>query len=257
MLDPLQSSLLSSVSSIRHAFFTRQGGVSPAPYDSLNFSVNKGDHPENVYKNRCRAADWFGVPEGNLFIPHLVHGDGTFIVDEPFDQLRRPRVDAVVSSTPHHIMGVMSADCVSVLFVEPDARIIAAAHAGWRGTLKGIIESTVTAIETKGGERKQILAAIGPAIQQCSYEVGVEVYNAFMQKDEKFKNFFIPANNVHYMFDLPGLVFFLLKRAGVKETDWLKMDTYTQPDLFFSCRRNAHQGIKIFGDMMAGIMLQE
>ncbi len=257
MLKPIQSELLLSVPDLRHAFFTRQGGVSEAPFNSLNFTVKNGDKVENILENRRRAAEWFGVPETQLFMPHLVHEKTAITVELPFSREQRPKADAVVTVKENYILGVTSADCVSVLFVDPSSRVVAAAHAGWRGALKGIIESTIETMETQGAERHNILVAIGPAIQQQSYEVGQEVFNAFYEVSDDFKKFFEPANPGFYMFDLPGLVHERLHKAGVKAIDWIKMDTYTQPELFFSCRRNAHKGIKIFGDMMAGIMLKQ
>jgi YfiH family protein len=256
MLKPIQSELLNSFPGIKHAFFTRQGGVSQDPFDSLNFCIKRGDTPENVLENRRRAAAWFGVDELQLCIPHLIHEDAVVVVDQPFNRDKRPKADAAVTSHPEYIVGITMADCVPVLLVDPKKGVVAAVHAGWRGALKGIVERTIDSLEAQGGKRHHIYAAIGPAIQQESYEVGEEVYQAFANANTAYKTFFEPSNVGHYQFDLPGLVQYRLQKANVAEIDWLKIDTYTNPELFFSCRRNAHNGIKIFGDMMAGIMLK-
>jgi hypothetical protein len=256
MVNPIQSTLLATLPGIQHGFFTRQGGVSPPPFDTLNFYAKYGDTPENVQENRRRAAAWFGRDVHALLIPQLTHGSDVALIEKPFTPDQCPKADALITQQPHQIIAITMADCVPILLADPQSQWIAAIHAGWRGALKGIIERTIQMLEQQGCERQHLFAAIGPAIQQESYEVGEDIMTAFIRCQPDFEPFFQRNPAGRYQFDLPGLINYRLQCAGVTKVDWLKLDTYSNPELFFSCRRNAHHGLKIFGDMMAGIMLQ-
>ena len=219
--------------------------------------MKAGESWEAIQENINRAAQWFQTDPTQLLMPHCVHGNQVMMVESPFSYDERPKLDALITVKKKYVVGVATADCVPVLCVDPDIGIIAAIHAGWRGALQGILEQTIANMEIHGAQRQKILVAIGPAIQQESYEVGQEVYQKFLKVNQSFKAFFKPNSHNSLQFDLPGLVYYLLKKTGVGEIDWLKIDTYQNPDLFYSCRRSAHQGLKIFGDMLAGIMLKD
>ncbi len=252
----LASSLLSAVSGLRHAFFTREGGVSQGIYASLNAGIGSQDDPAHVAENRRRIAEVMGVAPADFLSLYQVHSPDAVIADRPWDTASRPRADAVVTKTPGLAIGVTAADCGPVLFVDPRARVIGAAHAGWKGALTGVLEKTVDAIETLGGRRCDIAVAIGPLIRQRSYEVGAEFVTRFTEADRDYARFFIPSERDHHaMFDLGGFIRMRLERIGVETIDDTGIDTYAD-ERFFSYRRSVHRNEPDFGRHVHAIVLE-
>ena len=179
----LASPLLSAIPGLRHAFFTRDGGVSDGIYDSLNGGLGSNDDPAHVAENRRRMAEQMGVAPAHFLSVHQIHSPDAVVASGPWEGTSRPRADAIVTRTEGLAIGVTAADCGPILFVDPAARVIGAAHAGWKGALTGIVESTVAAMEKLGAERGGIVAAIGPLIRQHSYEVGDEFVERFIEAD--------------------------------------------------------------------------
>ena len=178
---------------IAHAFFTRSGGVSENVYASLNGGVGSRDAPEAVAENRARMAAALGVPADRLAVPYQVHSPDAIAISEHWASDARPRCDGIVTATPGLALGVTGADCGMILFADPEARIVGAAHAGWKGALNGVVEATVAAMERLGARRDAISAALGPCIAQESYEVGPEFVAAFAQAGETTERFFVPS----------------------------------------------------------------
>src|SRR6478735_9406738 len=201
------SSLLTAIPGLRHAFFTREGGVSDGIYQSLNGGLGSNDDPANVAENRRRMADQMGVTPEHFLSVWQVHSPDAVVASGPWDGASRPRADAIVTRTEGLAVGVTAADCGPILLVDANARVIGAAHAGWKGALTGVVESTIDAMEQLGAERNRIVAAIGPLIRQPSYEVGGEFVERFIEHDADNTMFFIPAErDGHAMFDLAGFV---------------------------------------------------
>jgi YfiH family protein len=252
----LASSLLSSVSGLRHAFFTREGGVSEGIYESLNAGIGSQDDPAHVAENRRRMAKTMGVSPANFLSVYQIHSPDAVIADRTWDSASRPRADAIVTKTPGLAIGVTAADCGPVLFVDPRARVIGAAHAGWKGALTGVLEKTLDTMETLGSKRSEIAVAIGPLIRQQSYEVGAEFVTRFTETDPDYERFFVPAErDGHAMFDLGGFIRMRLERAGVKTIDDTGIDTYSD-DRFFSYRRSVHRKELDFGRHVHAIVLE-
>ncbi len=202
----LQASSLSKLARIRHAFFTRGGGVSRGVYATLNGGVGSSDAPDNVAENRARMAAALGVEPDRLLTAYQIHSPDVVVADQPWTHESRPRADAIVTRTPRLAIGVSTADCGPLLFADAAAGVIGAAHAGWRGALTGVIESTVAAMEKLGAERARIVAALGPAIRQPNYEVGPEFVARFVAADADNARFFAPSERAdHAMFDLAGI----------------------------------------------------
>ena len=221
----LASPLLSAIPGLSHAFFTRDGGVSDGFYGSLNGGLGSNDDPGNVAENRRRMAEQIGVTPENFLSVWQVHSPDAVVATRPW-QGERPRADAIVTRAEGLAIGVTAADCGPILFVEPNARVIGAAHAGWKGALTGVLESTVEAMEKLGAERGGIVAAIGPLIRQHSYEVGGEFVERFVEADADNALFFIPAaREGHAMFDLAGFIRMRLENAGVLMIDDIGVDT--------------------------------
>src|SRR5216684_995271 len=189
----LGSPLLSAIPGLRHAFFTREGGVSGGVYQSLNGGLGSNDDPAKVAENRRRMADQMGVTPEHFLGIWQVHSPDAVVTSGPWDGASRPRADAIVTRTEGLAIGVTAADCGPILLADPNARVIGAVHAGLKGALTGIVESTVEAMEKLGAERAGIVAAIGPLIRQHSYEVGSEFVERFVQADAENSLFFIPA----------------------------------------------------------------
>ncbi|MGB3865233.1 MAG: peptidoglycan editing factor PgeF [Xanthobacteraceae bacterium] len=251
----LASPLLAAVPNLRHAFFTREGGVSDGIYDSLNGGIGSRDQPAHVSENRARMAAAVGVMPARFLTAYQVHSPDVAVVDAPWQDEARPRADAIVTRTPGLAIGVTTADCGPVLFADPRARVIGAAHAGWKGALTGVLEATIGAMEQLGAERNGIVAAIGPLIRQRSYEVGAEFVERFTATDADHARFFAPSTrDGHAMFDLAGFIRSRLEQAGVLMIDDLGDDTYSD-DRFFSYRRSVHRHEPDYGRHVHAIAL--
>jgi polyphenol oxidase len=251
----LDSPLLAAVPRLRHAFFTREGGVSSGLYAGLNGGLGSRDDPADVAENRRRMAEQMGTSLEHFLSVHQVHSPDAVIATGPWQGAARPKADAVVTQAEGLAIGVTAADCGPILFVEPRARVIGAAHAGWKGALTGIIESTIEAMEKLGAERGGIIAAIGPLIRQGSYEVGPEFVNRFLDADAEYGMFFIPSTRErHAMFDLAGFIRMRLENAGVLMIDDLGVDTYAD-ERFYSYRRSVHRNEPDYGRHVHAIAL--
>jgi hypothetical protein len=252
---PLTSPLLAALPGVRHGFFSRRGGVSQGVYASLNVGLGSGDDPEAVLENRARAARAFDVGPQALLTAYQVHSAVAATAEAPFAE--RPRADAVATRTPGLMCGALAADCAPVLIVDAEARVAAAAHAGWRGALGGVVEAAVRAMAALGGEPARMRAAVGPCIGPESYEVGLDFLEAFTVSDPATGRFFRPgASEDKRMFDLPAFVLARLAAAGVGEAEWIGADTYVLADVFFSNRRAFHRGERDYGRLLSAVMLE-
>jgi YfiH family protein len=250
------SPLLSAIPGLRHAFFTREGGVSDGIYASLNGGIGSSDDPANVTENRRRMAEQMGVAPDRFLSVYQIHSPDAVVATGPWQGAERPRADAIVTRTEGLAIGVTAADCGPILLVDPAARVIGAAHAGWKGALTGIVESTVAAMEKLGAERGGIVAAIGPLIRQHSYEVGGEFVERFIEADAENALFFIPSSREgHAMFDLAGFIRTQLENAGVLMIDDIGIDTYSD-ERFYSYRRSVHRAEPDYGRHVHAIVLE-
>jgi hypothetical protein len=250
------SPLLSAVPGLRHAFFTRDGGVSGGIYAGLNGGLGSHDDPAHVAENRRRMAEQIGVKPAHFLSVHQTHSPDAVVATGPWQSASRPRADAIVTCAEGLAIGVTAADCGPILLADPNARVIGAAHAGWKGALTGIVESTVEAMEKLGAERSGIVAAIGPLIRQHSYEVGGEFVERFVAADAENALFFIPAARAgHAMFDLAGFIRMRLENAGVLMIDDIGIDTYSD-ERFYSYRRSVHRKEPDYGRHVHAIVLE-
>lgn len=251
---PVLTSPLLDLPGVRHAFFTRQGGVSQGIYAGLNVGLGSRDDPAAVRENRRRAAAHFGRDE--VVTAYQVHSAEAVVAGGPWPDAP-PEVDAVVSATPGVICGALAADCAPVLLADPEARVVAAAHAGWKGALTGVIEAAVARMETLGARRERLRAAVGPCIGPASYEVGLEFLERFAAVDPEYARFFSPAASTDKrLFDLPAFVLARLRAAGVESCEWIGRDTCAEPDLFFSNRRAFKLGEPDYGRLLSAIVLE-
>jgi polyphenol oxidase len=250
------SPLLSAIPGLRHAFFTREGGVSDGIYASLNGGIGSNDDPAYVAENRRRMAAQMGVTPEHFLSVHQTHSPDVVVATGPWQGGSRPRADAIVTRSEGLAIGATAADCGPILLVDPNARVIGAAHAGWKGALSGIVESTVAAMEKLGAERSGIVAAIGPLIRQPSYEVGGEFVERFVEADAENALFFMPSpREGHAMFDLAGFIRMRLENAGVLMIDDIGVDTYAD-ERFYSYRRSVHRQEPDYGRHVHAIALE-
>ncbi len=241
---------------IRHGFFTRQGGVSGGIYASLNCGLGSKDESTLVRENRTRVAAALGAPNAPVLTLYQIHSATALIVDGPFPGGVVPKADALVTRTPGIVIGALAADCTPVLFADPQAGVIAAAHSGWRGAIGGILESTIATMEELGARPAQIRAVVGPCINQPSYEVGPEFEAEFVKADISYGRFFTrasPAERSH--FDLPGFVAHRLTEAGLGAVERQSPCTYANESLFFSYRRSTHRKEPDYGRQISAIVL--
>ena len=251
-------SALDGAPHIRHAFFTRQGGVSEGLFASLNCGFGSRDDPRRVEENRAIAAAHLGLRAERLVSCHQVHGTTAITVERPWRRADNPRADGMVTAVPGIALGVLAADCAPVLFADPEARVVGAAHGGWRGALAGVMEATVAAMAALGARPERIRAGIGPCIGQQSYEVGPEFHAAFAAADPANAGFFRPAaRSGHFLFDLPGYIAERLARLGLAAIERAPHDTVAEEALFFSYRRACRRGETDYGRGLAAIAVAE
>jgi hypothetical protein len=254
----IRAKTLADLSGVQHRFFTRQGGVSAGLYSSLNCGYGSGDQPDNVRENRRRAAASFDRPADELLTVHQIHSTEVIAVgQERWTSPGAPKADALVTDRPGVVLGVLAADCAPVLLADPEARVVAAAHAGWRGALGGIVEATLDRMEALDAKRVRIRAGIGPCIAQSSYEVGPEFPQQFLAHDPANAAYFAPAlRSGHFMFDLPGYIERRLARAGIATVDRAGHDTVAEDTQFFSYRRACLRGEPVYGRALSAIALR-
>jgi YfiH family protein len=244
---------------LRHAFFTRRGGVSEGLYRSLNCGFGSGDVAERVACNRAIAMGRLGLGVDRLVTCRQIHGAGVVTVARPWDRHDAPRADGLATRVPGIVLGVLAADCAPILLHDPVARVIAAAHGGWRGALAGIAEATIAAMEALGAERGRVCAGIGPCIGRGSYEVGPEFPSPIVAEDGTAAAYFAPARQHpgRWLFDLSGYIAHRLRRCGTGWIERASHDTVEEPEYFFSYRRARLRGEPGYGLLLSAIMLEE
>lgn len=242
------------LSFVRHGFFTRIGGVSEGPYASLNCSLRSGDRPEALKENRRRVADAFGLDGDRLLGVTQVHGADVVTVTAPWEPGQGASADAMVTTRDDVALGVITADCAPVLFASRDGRVVGAAHAGWRGAVRGILEATVTAMVQCGVAPEEVVAVVGPCIATTSYEVGTDMRDAVLTEDPGGITRFSPgAREGHFQFDLAGYCLDRLRRVGVTRVAATGIDTLTDEHRFFSHRRRTLAGGGAIGHQISVI----
>ncbi len=249
-IDVIRSALIG----VPHGFLGRRGGVSSGACAGLNVGLGSSDNREAIAENRRRAVE-AAAPGSLLVTVHQVHSPHAVFASAPWPDDARPHADALVTNRPGLALGILTADCAPVLIADMDAGVIGAAHAGWKGAFGGVIESTLAAMEKLGASRGGIVAAIGPAIARKSYEVDDAFHNRFVEADPENDRFFTAGRDGHHQFDLEGHVAARLAAAGVGRVEALGLDTYSQPDRFFSYRRATHEGLPDYGRQLSLIAL--
>ena len=242
-----------NLSDVQHGFFTRKGGVSSGIYEGLNCGVGSNDDAQAVSSNRARVAETTGVPPLALVSVHQYHSADVAVIDAPTTE--RPKADAMVTNQKGIALGILTADCQPVLFADPVAGVIGAAHAGWKGALGGVLSNTVAAMEQLGAKRDNISAAIGPCISQAAYEVGPEFFEDFIAQEHSFSRFFANGQEDRMQFDLPSFGLHMLREAGVGSAEWIRHCTYQDAARFYSYRRTTHYKEADYGRLISCIRL--
>lgn len=247
---------LNRLDGVRHAFFSREGGVSEGLYASLNCGLGSRDDPSRVTENRARAAAQLDLAAASLLTCYQVHSPEVITVEQAWTAGQGPKVDAMVTRVPGLALGILTADCAPVLLADPAARVIGAAHAGWRGALGGVLAATVGAMAKLGAEVGRLVAGVGPCIAQRSYEVGPEFPAPFLAADPANQRFFTPAaTSGKFLFDLRGYVGAELVRLGIRAVHQLPNDTCRE-ERFFSYRRACLRGEPDYGRELSAIALE-
>lgn len=234
-----------------HGFLGRVGGVSTGLYGGLNVGLGSADDLVAVRQNRARAVEAV-LADAALATVYQVHGNRCVTIDAPFPGDDRPEADALATATPGLLLGILTADCVPVLFADQKAGVVAAAHAGWKGALAGVTDSAIEAMEALGARRENIAAVTGPCIQQVSYEVSGAMMDQFSTQDHVF---FAQGRDGHFQFDVEGYVLARLKRADIRYAERMRVDTYADEDRFFSFRRSTHRSEPDYGRQISLIGL--
>ena len=243
-----------ALAEVPHGFLGRKGGVSEGVCAGLNVGWGSGDDREAIAENRRRAVEAV-APGAGLVTVHQVHSAESVYADAPWPDEARPHADAIVTDRPGLALGILTADCTPVLLADRQAGVIGAAHAGWRGALAGVIEAAVAAMVGRGASRERLVAAVGPVIARKSYEVDDGLLRRFAEADPANERFFTPGREGHHQFDLEAYVLARLAEAGVGRAEALGLDTYAEPDRFFSFRRATHRGEASYGRQLSLIAL--
>ncbi|GLS02050.1 laccase domain protein [Brevundimonas denitrificans] len=253
-LTPITHPLLDRAG-VRHGFFTRHGGVSTGLHEGLNTGVGSKDDPVAVAENRRRVAEWFGGVPDDLAACFQIHSAVARVAEAGWKG-ERPEGDATVTAAPGVICAVLTADCAPILLADPEAGVVGAAHAGWKGALDGVVHSTVAAMQALGAEPRRMVAVVGPCIAQASYEVGADFQDRFDHHDPGAARFFAPGEtDDKRLFDLPAFVLWRLEQAGVADAAWTGHDTRTDATRFYSNRRAHLAGEADFGRLMSAVSL--
>lgn len=256
MTKPISADCLAALPGVAHGFFTREGGVSDGIYAALNCGLGSNDDAAAVVENRARVARHLGVEGAPVLTLYQVHSATAVVVDRPIAREALPRADALVTATPGLVIGALAADCAPVLLADPQAGVVAAAHAGWRGAVAGIVEAAITAMERLGARREQIAGAVGPCISQAAYEVGPEFEAILLALDAGNARFFTrtdAASRPH--FDLPGYVHHRLQTAGVATAEQCAPCTFQNESRLFSYRRSQARGEPDYGRQISAIVV--
>jgi YfiH family protein len=240
---------------VAHGFLGRKGGVSTGDMASLNVGLGSTDDPALIAENRRRAVEAV-LPGARLATLYQVHSPDCVAIVEPFEDRLRPHADALVTDRPGLALGILTADCAPVLFADREAGVVGAAHAGWKGAVGGVTDSTIAAMETLGATRDRIVAAIGPCIARASYEVDILFLARFADADPDNERFFTEGRREdHWQFDLEAYVAHRLASAGIRTVEMLGQDTYARPDHFYSFRRATHRSEPDYGRQISIIGL--
>lgn len=255
-LDPIMAECLRDMPGVRHGFFSRQGGVSGGIYASLNCGFGSHDDHASVAENRRRVAASLMPSASTVLTVHQVHSAVAVVVDGDIARADLPKVDGLVTRTRGLVIGALAADCAPVLFADADAGVIGAAHAGWRGAVGGIVEATVSAMETIGANRANIRTCVGPCINQSNYEVGEAFMADVVTRDAAYAGFFarMGATDLPH-FDLPGFVVRQLLQAQIGTIERQTPCTYENESLYFSFRRVTHREEPDYGRQISAIVL--
>ncbi|PSC06826.1 peptidoglycan editing factor PgeF [Alsobacter soli] len=241
---------------VRHAFFTRQGGVSGGIYASLNGGLGSADDRAAVAENRKRMAESMGVAPDRLVNVHQVHSPDVVVAEGPWPG-DRPKADGLATNRPGLALAISTADCGPVLFADPEGRVVGGCHSGWKGAFTGVLESTLNRMEELGARRERVTAVLGPTISSAAYEVGPEFVARFEEQSPDNARYFRPSEKPgHAFFDLPAYIAARLTRAGVGRFVDLKLCTYADPERFFSYRRTTHRGEPDYGRLISAIVLE-
>ena len=235
-----------ALGTIPHGFLGRRGGISVGEVAGLNVGYGSGDDPAAIGENRRRAIDAV-LPGADLATVHQIHSDEAVYAERPWPQDQRPHADALVTDRPKLLLGILTADCAPVLLADTEAGVIGAEHAGWRGALAGVTDATIAAMEGLGARRHRIAAAVGPCIAQLSYEVDEDFRRRFSDQEPGSERFFAESATGKPHFDLPAYVVHRLLAAGVEQVEALHLDTYANPERFYSFRRATHRGEADYG----------
>ncbi len=239
---------------VPHGFLTRQGGVSSGLFESLNVGLGSTDDLGSIHENRRRAVE-AATPGCRLVTLHQVHSCTVVPINAPYPDQARPQADAMVTATPGLALGILTADCAPILFADPQAGVIGAAHSGWKGTLGNIAGATIAAMAALGARPEAITAVIGPCIQRAAYEVDDGFRGRFLAANSDYEQFFTDGRPGHPHFDMPGLIALSLAEAGVRTIITTGHDTYSDPALWFSYRRTTHAGEPDYGRQLSVIAL--
>lgn len=239
---------------VTHGFLGRRGGVSTGTVAGLNVGTGSADDPAAIAENRRRAAEAV-LPGARLVTVYQIHSPDAVAVIEPFEERLRPRADALVTDRPGLALGILTADCAPVLLADKEAGVVGAAHAGWKGAIGGVTDSTIALMETLGAKRERIAAAVGPCIARASYEVDAGFFRRFAETDPANERFFADGKPGHFQFDLEAYVAHRLAEAGVRTIETLGLDTYSDDSRFYSFRRATHRGEPDYGRQIAIIGL--
>ena len=249
------SNQLNNISNLKHCFFSRKNGVSKGIYNSLNCGLNSNDDKKNVIQNINIVCKKLNCEKKPIITLNQTHSNKVICFNNREEAKDKIIGDAIVTKLKNIGIGVLTADCVPILFYDPKTKIIGCVHAGWKGTLNGIIENTIDKFLELNSNARDLVAVIGPCINHQHYEVGHDFYKKFLAQSNNNGQFFIISNDKKYLFNIRSYINAKLIGLGIKNIDHIKMDTFSDNENFFSYRRSIKDNDKDYGRCISVIIM--
>jgi len=249
------SKKLKKFENLKHCFFSRKNGVSKGIYNSLNCGLGSKDNKKNVIQNINIVCKKLNCEKKPIIALNQTHGNKVVCFNNREKVKDKIVGDAIVTKLKNIGIGVLTADCVPILFCDPKKKIIGCVHAGWKGALSGVIENTIDKFLELNSNARDLIAAIGPCINHQRYEVGHDFYKKFVSQSKNNGRFFIISNDKKYLFNIRSYINAKLIGLGIKNIDHIKMDTFSDKENFFSYRRSKRDNNKDYGRCISVIIM--
>jgi len=249
------SKKLKKFENLRHCFFSRKNGFSKGHYESLNCGLGSEDEKKNVLKNLQFVSKKMGCKNELLITLNQTHSNKVVYFENESAVINKLSADAIVTKIKNVGIGILTADCASILLYDPNKKIIGCIHSGWKGVLSGIIKNTIKKFNELNANPDDLIAVIGPCIKKKNYEVKIDFYKKFVDQNQKYSEFFREIKNNKYIFDLRGFINRKISDLNIKNIENIEMDTFSEKEFFYSYRRSLLNKEQDYGRCISVILM--